>query len=389
LSARKVETAGDGFHSDGQCLFLKVADGGRRKSWVYRFVRGGKATVMGLGPVSAVSLKEARRKRDELAKMVMMGLNPLDERRKNIEARASRKTFGDAAQAYIAQRKRDWSASSLWQWTNLVTRKELSTFVKLPVDEIGLDDVKRPVMAMADGGAVSTARMAQSRIHAVLDFAVEHGWRSEDRRSSWSPIIRRPKGERPHHPMLAWPEAPAALAALRESGGVSARVLEFVILTATRLTEASEARWQEIDLAAKTWTVPGSRTKTRQPHVVPLSARALEIVNECAAHRANDWLFFGRRDSRPLSRVSIWGQCKRSTGASVHGFRATFRSWCADHAVEFELAESALSHIAGGVVAAYQRSSLLERRRPLMERWAAFLSGEEQSAEVVSFKARA
>ena len=382
-----METAPDGFHPDGGNLYLKVADGRRRRSWVFRFVRGGKVTSMGLGAVSAVSLKAARAKRDELAKLLAQGINPLTERRKNRLADAQRKTFADAAAAYIEQRRRDWSTSSLNQWKHTVAR-HCASIAKLYVNEIGLDDVKRTVTPLVDKGVVASARQTQSRIQIVLNYAVEHGWRAEDRRSAWSPVAKRPKGERPHHPMLPWKETPDFVAALRAGDGLSARVLEFLILTATRLSEAREARWSEIDVAAKTWTVPGSRTKTRQPHPVALSKRALEIIDECKAHCVNDLVFCGRRDRRPISRMAVWAQCQRTSGgkASPHGFRATFRSWCADTGVEFEVAESALAHIAGGVVEAYQRSPLLERRRPVMADWAAFLSGESESAEVVPLR---
>jgi integrase len=387
LSARKVETARDGFWSDGGSLYLKVADGGRRRSWVYRFVRGGKVTSMGLGAAGTVSLKAARAKRDELAKLLAQGLNPLTERRKNRLADAQRKTVADAAAAYIEQRKRDWSSSSLNQWKHTVAR-HCASIAKLYVNEIGLDDVKLAVMPLVDKGHVASARQTQSRIQIVLNYAVEHGWRAEDQRSAWSPVAKRPKGERPHHPMLPWREAPAFVAALRASDGLSARVLEFLALTATRLSEAREARWSEIDLAAKTWTVPAGRTKARRPHPVPLSKRALEVIGECKAHRVNELVFFGHRDRRPVSRMAVWAQCQRTSGgkASPHGFRATFRSWCADTGVEFEVAESALAHVAGGVVEAYQRSPLLERRRPVMANWAAFLSGESESAEIVPLR---
>jgi integrase len=256
------------------------------------------------------------------------------------------------------------------------------------VNEIVLDDVKRAVMPLIDKGHVASARQTQSRIQIVLNYAVEHGWRGEDRRSAWSPVAKRPKGERPHHPMLPWKEAPAFVAALRASDGLSARVLEFLILTATRLSEAREARWSEIDLATKTWIVPASRSKTRQPHPVALSSRGLEIIEECKAHRVNDLVFFGRRDRHPVSRMAVWAQCQRTSSgkASPHGFRATFRSWCADTGVEFEVAESALGHVPGGVVEAYQRSPLLERRRPVMADWAAFLNDESESAEIVPLR---
>jgi integrase len=389
LTTRKVETARDGFHSDGGNLFLRVSDGGRRRSWVYRFVRRGKVTSIGLGAARAVTLREARERRDEVAKLVEQGLDPLVVRWRKREEQDGKKTYAEAAGAYIAQHQRGWSGSSLGHWKRSMER-DCAPLAKLAVADIGLDDVKCVVMPLADQGFLDTARKTQSRIHAILNYAVEHGWRAEDKRSAWSPIVKRRKGEQPHHPMLPWEDAPAIVAALRERNGLAARVLEFLILTATRVSEAREARWSEIDLAARTWTIPASRTKTRQPHDVPLSDRAFEIVDELKAHRTSDLVFFGHRDGRPISRMAIWAQAKRSAGgqASPHGFRATFRSWCADHGVEFEVAESALAHAAGGVVRAYQRSAMTERRRPLMADWAVFLSGET-SNNVVAFNTRA
>jgi integrase len=344
LSARQVETLGDGFHSDGGNLYLKVQNEARRRSWVYRFVRHGEPTSMGLGPARAVTLREARKKRDEVTKLVAQGLHPIVERERKQRELDGKKTFGEAGAAYIDQHQRGWSGSSLGQWKRSMER-DCAGLAKLAVADIGLEDVKRVVTPLAEQGYFYTARTTQSRIHAILNYAVEHGWRAEDKRSAWSPIVKRRKGERPHHPMLPWEETPAVVAALRKSDGPAARVLEFQILTATRLSEAREARWSEIDLKAKTWTIPASRTKTRQPHDVPLSDRALEIIDELNAHRTSDLVFLGHRDGRSISRMAIWAQAKRTAGgrASPHGFRATFRSWCADHGVEFEVAESALA----------------------------------------------
>src|SRR6516225_876423 len=157
LSARFVETAPDGFHPDGGNLYLKVADGRRRRSWVFRFVRGGKVTSLGLGAAGEgrVTLKEARAKRAEVAKLVEQGVNPLAERRKNRLADAQRKTFADAAAAYIEQRRRDWSTSSLNQWKRTVSR-DCAPIAKLYVNEIVLYDVKRAVMPLVDKGHVAS-----------------------------------------------------------------------------------------------------------------------------------------------------------------------------------------------------------------------------------------
>jgi hypothetical protein len=158
LNPKTVATAKDGFHSDGGNLCLKVADGGRRRSWVYRFVRGGKPTNMGLGSADAVSLKQARVKRDELMKLVEQGINPLAERRRNEPQRAGQKTFAEAADAYIEQHKGGWGARSLWAWTH-ATQKHAAGLAKLKIDEIAVEDVKRVVAPLSDAGHIEAARI--------------------------------------------------------------------------------------------------------------------------------------------------------------------------------------------------------------------------------------
>jgi len=220
-----------------------------------------------------------------------------------------------------------------------------------------------------------------SRIETALACAIAHGWRSAANVAAWD-VFRHiaPKREKldRRHPMIPWQEAPAAFARLRKVDSISARCVEFVALTAVRLTEARAAKWSEFDLDAATWTIPASRMKMRQEHTVPLSKQALALLAELKAQRAGPYVFFGQDARSPVGRVWCWSLWRNITDGkgTPHGSRATFRTWCGDHGVDKETAESALAHKIGGTEGAYNRAAMVERRRPVMANWGAFLAGE-------------
>jgi integrase len=366
---------------------------------------------MGLGRAAGpsgddgVTLKQARAERDRLRTMLRDGVDPLEARkqagedqRRKAQEEAGKKTVRATAEAYIAQKQREWGASSLASWRRFAKR-DIEVIAGLPIDSIGLAEVKRAVMPFVDAGLIAVARSAQTRIQALLDFASEHGWRPEDRRTKFSQIAPKArKGEEPkRHPALM-PERDAdairaAVARLRATPSMSAMGLEFTILNGVRISEGLGAEWSEIDLIKALWVIPGRRMKMGREHVVPLSERALDILRALEAARGNErrHVFPGARPGRPIARNTAYDQCALVTGgkASPHGWRATFRSWCSETGVDFELSEAALAHAKGAIVAAYQRSDLAERRRPIMERWAQFLSGEDQTAEVIPLTRRA
>jgi integrase len=240
-------------------------------------------------------------------------------------------------------------------------------------------------------GRYVTARACLQRIEAVLGYAKSMGWRSGDNPAAWKDGFDRISPERPsgkkHHPSVDWREAPALVAKLRRSPGMSALALEFIILSGARLSEAAEARWSEIDLDKAVWTIPGERMKRRLPHVVPLSDRAAAILVALREQGLNRAFVFPGDRGRAITRTGVWAQAKRTCGdgASVHGFRATLRSWLADHEAPFEIAEAVLAHAGGALKQAYQRSDLSERRRPWMQRWADFLDGKD-AANVVPLR---
>jgi integrase len=402
LTAKQVEGAKDGWHADGGNLFLRVADGGRRKHWVLRWTRDGKTTEMGLGPAGGagnkVSLALARQKRDEAMQQISNGLHPIAERRKAKDAKASRKTFAEAAAAVIKARQTGWRESqegrksSLEEWTKNLTVDCQPIGAKF-VDELDVNDIKRVVSPFWDAGFHNAARRMLNRIELVIEYALAHGWRSADNPASWKRFQHiapaQPKnGETRHHAAMPWRDVPGFMRRLREIEAMAALALEFAILTATRSGEARGAQWSEIDFDKATWTIGPERMKANREFAVPLSNAALRLLSKMEAVRADDFVFPGDDEGVCISNKTVWEMTKRlAPDVTSHGFRSSFRDWCGDHGVEREVAELCLAHSIGNATEqAYNRTKMLERRRPVMEDWGRFLDGETDSAKVVPLK---
>jgi integrase len=398
LTSRQIDTLGDGVHSDGGNLLLYVHSNGAGRSWVFRYVSPatGKVREMGLGRAgqTGVSLAAARLEGDRLRAMLREGRDPLDERRRRIAEREGKRTFAEVAAMTYARKITGWrggedgSSAAQWRRTFDIEAKALGP---RPVDEIDVNAVKQVVGAITARGKHAAARMALGRIETVLSYAVAMGWATNNV-ASWS-IFRHLMPDYPEvrpHPMLPWAGMPAFMARLRQSASMGSLALEFIVLTAARLSEARLAEFAEVDFARATWTVPAARMKRNLPHAVPLSDRALAIITELRRLRPRGRYIFPSHDGSPLGRAALWATaCRVSNGvATVHGFRASFRSWCSDHAVPFEVAEACLAHAKTSVVAAYDRSSLLERRRPVMQQWSNYLDGKADGAEVIPLAAR-
>lgn len=258
------------------------------------------------------------------------------------------------------------------------------TIRKVPVDKLSTDDVVR-VLRPLWHDKIETATKVRERIKLVLDHAKARGLRSGDNPAAWKGHLDQilpahSKLDRSHHAAMPYADVPAFLQRLRGAGGVGARALEFAILTAVRSGEARGARWSEIDLDAKVWTIAATRMKSEKLHRVPLSDRAMEIVQEMKATALNDLVFPGQRDNRPLSDMTLLKVLKTAGGGAVtaHGFRSSFRDWSAE-ATNFqrEVAEAALAHAVGdSVERAYRRGDALEKRRKLMDAWASYCEGK-------------
>jgi integrase len=415
LTVAKVRTAAPGRYGDGGGLYLLVKppgstqkqkgdkDGGR--FWLFRYTVNGKMREMGLGPAAgpaAVPLAEARDRARPLHAAVRAGRDPLEDREKAAEAEkaaakieaARAKTFRDVAALYIAANEAGWrNAKHRAQWA-----ATLETYAYPHMGAVVVADIETAhVMAALEpiwATKAETASRVRGRIETVLEYAKARGWRTGENPARWRGHVANMLPKRTkiqpveHHPALPWRDIAAFMATLRAEVGLGALALQFTILTAARTTEALEARWSEIDLTEAIWTVPDARMKARREHRVPLSSASLAVLRELLPLRdaaAGDWVFPGGRKGRPLSGMAMLMLLRRMgrEDLTAHGFRSTFRDWCAEMtSYPRDVAEAALAHTLGDKVeAAYRRGDLFEKRRRLMEDWAAYCARPVAAAE--------
>lgn len=381
LTARSAATTKPGRYGDGDGLWLVVAASGARK-WVFRFSFAGRVTEMGLGSADTVGLAQARNRALDARKSLVEGNNPIEVRRKAKRADAGKPTFGTIADALIAGKESEWrNEKHRAQW-----RMTLKTYAaplrSRPVDEIDTEAVLSVLRPLWQAKPETASRL-RGRIEAVLDAAraMGHIPRNEANPARWRSHLdrllpKRGKLTRGHHAAMDYEAIPKFFERLRERDATAALALEFAILTAARSGEALGARWSEIDFDKRLWGVPAERMKAGRAHRVPLSGRALAILEKLAEAKIGVFIFSGQKATKPLSSMALEMMLRRMgvQGATVHGFRSAFRDW-AGNETDFprELAEAALAHVIGDKAEqAYRRSDALVRRRALMEEWANF-----------------
>lgn len=384
LSTKAVTaTTVPGYYPDGLGLYLQVSQA-VSKSWVYRFMLNGRSREMGLGSLYDRTLAEARDAASAARKLVRDGIDPIeardaDRKRKALEAARSL-TFKQCATSYIEAHEAGWkNAKHASQWTNTLETYCGPVFGALPVQAVDaalLCKVLEPIWT----DKAETASRVRARIEKVLDWAMVRGYRSGDNPARWRghldkllPALKK-KNRVKHHPALNYERVGQFMAELRRQEGIAARALEFVILTATRTSEVTGARWDEINLRAGVWVISGSRMKAGQEHRVPLTPAAVSVIKAMRKIRQNDYVFPGQRINEPLSNMAMLELLKRMehTDITVHGFRSSFRDWTSERTnYPREVSEMALAHTIGDKVeAAYRRGDLFEKRRRLMAEWA-------------------
>ncbi|TFW16040.1 site-specific integrase [Massilia arenosa] len=374
-----------GRYNDGQGLWLNVTHRGT-KSWVFRYAIEGKRRELGLGSVNDVPLAAARKRVLDLRAQLRDGLDPLAERRKQAlqrqTERARTMSFDACAAAYIAAHRAAWrNPKHTQQWSNTLATYASPVFGALPVAEVDtrlVVSVLEPIWY----DKTETAKRLRGRIEAILDWAAVSGFRSGENPARWkghlSNLLAAPTRIAPvvNHPALPWKQVPTFMAELKKKRGITARALEFTIHTAVRSNEVRAARWEEIDLDARLWTIPAHRMKALKEHWVPLSDAALAILT-ALPHR--DGLVFEGRRGKRMSDMSLTAVMRRMGYGDfkVHGFRSSFRDWAAEepsHNFSRELCEHALAHkLPDAVEAAYQRGTMLDKRKVLMAAWSQFL----------------
>jgi integrase len=402
LSPLRIKTLGPGFHADGLNLYLQVTDTGAR-SWIFRYGRNGKTTDVGLGSIHTTSLAEARDLAHEARRLLRDGIDPLEARRatKQQRALASAKTitFKAAADQYIAAHCAGWrNVKHAGQWRDTLATYAHPVIGTLAVRAIDTGLVMQVLEALWKTRAETASRL-RGRIESILDWAKVKGYRDGENPARWRGHLdkllpKKSKVRKPeHHAALPYREMPEFLVELRKQQGIAARALELTILCATRSTETIGARWKEIDLAEKVWTVPAERMKGGREHRIPLSDHALAILEEMKPSRdlEGGFVFPGAQRGKPLSENAMYVRLQRMGRAdlTVHGLRSTFRDWAAErtsypnHVVEMALAHA----IPNAVEAAYRRGDLFDQRRKLMSAWSAFCDTPKIEGEIVPIRA--
>ena len=375
LAAAFVRTAPVGRHADGNGLYLYVQRTGTR-SWIQRLVIRGRKHELGLGSVHLVSLAEAREQALANRKIARLGGDPLSDKRRA----QGIPTFAEAAAAVVEQKQAGWRSPRLAkEWLRSLERFAFPRFGSRPVSEVTSADVLEILNPIWHAKA-RTAQSVRQRIRAVLEWAVAMEYRTDNPCDRIGPVLGPQRDVVRHMPALPHRDVAPALEAVRASRATAALKLafEFLVLTAARSGEVRLATWDEIDTTGRVWTIPATRMKAHRAHRVPLSKCALEVVAAARTLAGGNPLVFPNR----------WGNCIKDTflsqllkeleiAAVPHGFRSSFRDWAAEETDHpREVIEAALAHVVRNrTEAAYARSDLFERRRHLMNDWAAYLAG--------------
>ena len=408
LSGTALKTKQPGMHADGGGLFLQVTigvGGVVRRSWKLRYrVPGMKPRDMGLGSADIVSVSTARELAKRYREEAFLGIDPIEKREEERKARqieaAQNVTFRYCAEAYITAHRSTWkNEKHASQWPATLEAYAYPIFGESPVRSIDVALVMKaidPIWVTKN----ETARRLRQRIEAVLDWAAVRGYRQGENPARWRGHLQKALPPRPktalanHHAAMPFDEVPAFLERLRQNSGITAKALEFCILTAARSGEAMNAQWSELDLEQKVWTIPALRMKAGREHRVPLSPRAVEILQSLALLRDEkngDWVFPGAKKERPVSNMGFLMTLRRMGHADLtaHGFRSSFRDWAAERTNHpGDIAEAALAHVVRDKVeAAYRRGDLFIKRRLLMDAWAAHCAEPVRAATVAPLRA--
>ena len=378
-----------GRYADGNGLYLFVEDSGAKR-WILRTVVRGRRRDIGLGSARLVPLADAREEAIRLRRLARAGGDPLATRRRE---RRAVPTFKEAATTVHAAHATTFrNARHKAQWIASLKADVFPLIGDRPVDAIDSADILK-VLSPIWTKKPETARRLKQRLKVVFEWAKASGHRTGDNPvDGITEVLPRARQASVHHAALPYAEVPTFVQVLREANAGEATRLgfEFLILTAARTSEVIGARWEEIDLARQTWTIPASRIKAGREHRVPLSPRCLELLDRAKAIAdGGPFVFPGRTSDVPLSNMVFLMLLRRLGHDDItsHGFRSAFRDWAAER-TNFARAvcEAALAHVVKDKAeAAYFRSDLFDQRRRLMKSWSVFAT--TKLAKVVAFPA--
>ncbi|WP_231401679.1 MULTISPECIES: tyrosine-type recombinase/integrase [Cupriavidus] len=372
---------------DGKVTGLLLTPAKSGCKWTLRFTSPttGKRRDAGLGTYPETSIAEAREKALAMRKLIDNGEDPIDQRNREREAAAvvaAALTFEKAARQVHEELKPGWkNKKHAAQWIST-----LETYVFPKIGARKLDaitpadcaDALRPIWL----SKAETAGRTRQRMHAVMQWAWAHGHIAANPLTVIDHILPKQSGKKTHQPAMPWRQVPTFVSQhLKEidAGDSTRMALLFLILTATRSGEIRGATWAEFDLRNRVWSIPADRMKAAEMHRVPLSEKAVSLLERIKERQLHDTLVFPSPREKILSDMTLTAFLRRAKAesdtpgrfATAHGFRSSFRDWASEHGYARDLAERALAHtVANKVEAAYHRTDLLEQRRPLMESWA-------------------
>jgi integrase len=381
-----------GRYADGNGLYL-VVDPSGAKRWSWRGIIQGKRCELGLGSVQIVSLAAARDAAITIKRTAHAGDNPLIARRR---AQRTVPTFAAAARAVHAEHSPHFkNLKHRAQWITTLETYAFPLIGDRPVNTITTDSgdvlaVLSPIWTETP----ETARRVKQRLKLVFDWCKAKGYcLGNNPTEGVIKALPKLKADKAHHAALPYRDVPAFVSALQTLADLRPAVrggLELLILTATRTNELREARWTEVDLRARTWTIPAARMKADRAHTVPLSDRAIAILEQARARAdPSPWIFPGDKPGKPLSNMTLLKAARRvtTTPLTVHGFRSSFRDWSAERTnIPRDVCEAALAHtVRDKTEAAYKRTTLFDKRRELMDLWAQFVTSTP--ATVIAIRA--
>jgi integrase len=413
LTDREVKAAkpkagkSTGTLNDGGGLRLRVQANGA-KSYEYRFQIDGRVRDMFIGSADHISLADAREAATEARKLVKAKIDPIEQAKTQREAdkAATLKaeggpTFGEASKALLAQRKASWSDSNAKTWAQSL-RDYCASITDMPCEQIVADDLF-PIFDPIWYSRNELASRLRHRVERVLSFARTADGKNQYFSRDWVNPARWPdnlknrygnaaKREVKGHPHLPPEAVPAFVARLREKDTNAALLLEFIALTAVRSSEARLAEWGEFDIEKALWVVPVARMKTRRknpkPHTVPLSPRAIQILDEMRLRSGRSpYVFAGMKPKEPVGHATMrWLMTAMDASASPHGFRKSFRTWAREAGIKDDTAEACLAHLdPNRVQGDYMKSDLMTERRRALEAWADFI-GSQPVANVLPLR---
>jgi len=402
LSAAKVKNLKiPGDYLDGRGLYLQVRSESS-KSWLLKYSMEKRAREMGLGPAADIPLATARELRDRYRALLRQGVDPLEHKQAEKEAKAVERakaiTFKDACARYIAANRSGWkNIKHAAQWEATLKAYAYPTIGKLPVQAIDT----ALVMAVLDpiwSIKPETASRVRGRIECVISAAKARGEFKGENPATWKGHLDNllPKTSKvrkvENHAALPYADLPAFMMDLRQREGIAAAALEFLILTTARTGEVLGATWDEFELRKSVWTIPGERMKNGKEHQVPLSPPAVAVLERMSKVANGEHVFFGQSSGRSLSNMALLVLLRRMKRDDItsHGFRSTFRDWAAERGYQDPVAEAALAHsVPDAVVAAYKRTTFFELRKKMMDDWAAFATSDPAKASdnVVAIRA--